>query len=140
MDLNDRQRRLLRTLVDAIDGDDYTQFMAVQTFGGWSISVLGFRPNLPQRELPQWTAEFEERDLKALRAAGYIELERKGSGRHGHYEGRVYGLDLASGKKVREYEAALPVTSSPAVALGQGRRRHGRRPGHLLRITPNANS
>jgi outer membrane protein assembly factor BamB len=27
-----------------------------------------------------------------------------------------YGLDLASGKKVWEYEAASPVTSSPAVA------------------------
>src|SRR2546425_4577257 len=29
---------------------------------------------------------------------------------------RVYGLDLASGKKVWEYEAASPVTSCPAVA------------------------
>ena len=32
---------------------------------------------------------------------------------------RVYGLDLASGKKVWEYEAASPVTSSPAVAKGK---------------------
>lgn len=58
----------------------------------------------------------------------------------GSNDGRVYGLDLASGKKVWEYEAASPVTSSPAVGQGHGRRRHGRRPGHLLRITPNANS
>jgi PQQ-like domain len=29
------------------------------------------------------------------------------------------GLDLASGKKVWEYEAASPVTSSPAVAKGK---------------------
>jgi outer membrane protein assembly factor BamB len=34
-------------------------------------------------------------------------------------DGRVYGLDLASGKKVWEYEAASPVTSSPAVAKGK---------------------
>jgi outer membrane protein assembly factor BamB len=31
----------------------------------------------------------------------------------------LYGLDLASGKKVWEYEAASPVTSSPAVAKGK---------------------
>jgi len=30
-----------------------------------------------------------------------------------------YGLDLASGKRVWEYEAASPVTSSPAVAKGK---------------------
>src|SRR5437867_13225490 len=30
----------------------------------------------------------------------------------GSNDGRVYGLDLASGKKVWEYEAAPPVTSS----------------------------
>jgi outer membrane protein assembly factor BamB len=35
------------------------------------------------------------------------------------HDGRVYGLDLASGKKVWEYEAASPVTSSPAVAKGK---------------------
>ena len=32
---------------------------------------------------------------------------------------RVYGLDLVSGKKVWEYEAASPVTSSPALAKGK---------------------
>jgi outer membrane protein assembly factor BamB len=32
---------------------------------------------------------------------------------------RVYGLDLASGKKVWEHEAASPVTSSPAIAKGK---------------------
>src|SRR5882672_7706065 len=32
---------------------------------------------------------------------------------------RVYGLDLASGKKVWEYEAASPVTSYPAVTKGK---------------------
>jgi outer membrane protein assembly factor BamB len=32
---------------------------------------------------------------------------------------RPRGLDLASGKKVWEYEAASPVTSSPAVAKGK---------------------
>ena len=32
---------------------------------------------------------------------------------------RAYGLDLASGKKVWEFEAASPVTSSPAVAKGK---------------------
>ena len=37
----------------------------------------------------------------------------------GSNDGRVYGLDLASGKKVWEYEAASPVTSSPAVAKGK---------------------
>ena len=37
----------------------------------------------------------------------------------GFNDGRVYGLDLASGKKVWEYEAASPVTSSPAVAKGK---------------------
>jgi len=37
----------------------------------------------------------------------------------GSNDGRVYGLDLASGKKVWEYEAASPVTSSPAVATGE---------------------
>src|SRR5947199_5122596 len=34
----------------------------------------------------------------------------------GSNDGRVYGLDLASSKKVWAYEAASPVTSSPAVA------------------------
>ena len=34
----------------------------------------------------------------------------------GSNDGGVYGLDLASGKRVWEYEAASPVTSSPAVA------------------------
>jgi len=33
----------------------------------------------------------------------------------GSNDGRVYGLDLARGKKVWEYEAASPVTSSTAV-------------------------
>ena len=37
----------------------------------------------------------------------------------GSNDGRVYGLDLASGKTVWEYEAASPVTSSPAVAKGK---------------------
>ena len=37
----------------------------------------------------------------------------------GSNDGRVYGLDLASGTKVWEYEAASPVTSSPAVAKGK---------------------
>jgi eukaryotic-like serine/threonine-protein kinase len=37
----------------------------------------------------------------------------------GSNDGRVYGLDLASGKNVWEYEAASPVTSSPAVAKGK---------------------
>jgi eukaryotic-like serine/threonine-protein kinase len=37
----------------------------------------------------------------------------------GSNDGRVYGLDLASGKKVWEYEAASPVTSSPAIAKGK---------------------
>jgi outer membrane protein assembly factor BamB len=37
----------------------------------------------------------------------------------GSNDGRVCGLDLASGKKVWEYEAASPVTSSPAVAKGK---------------------
>ena len=34
-------------------------------------------------------------------------------------DGRVYGLDLASGNNVWEYEAASPVTSSPAVVKGK---------------------
>jgi len=37
----------------------------------------------------------------------------------GSNDGRVYGLDLASGKKVWEYEAASPVTCSWAVAKGK---------------------
>ena len=37
----------------------------------------------------------------------------------GSNDGRVHGLDLASGKRVWEYEAASPVTSSPAVAKGK---------------------
>jgi eukaryotic-like serine/threonine-protein kinase len=37
----------------------------------------------------------------------------------GSYDGRVYGLDVASGKKVWEYEAASPVTSSPALPKGK---------------------
>jgi outer membrane protein assembly factor BamB len=37
----------------------------------------------------------------------------------GSNDGRVYGLDLARGKKVSEYEAAAPVTSFPAVAKGK---------------------
>ena len=55
----------------------------------------------------------------------------------GSNDGRVYGLDLASGKKVWEYEAASPVTSSPAVAKGKVvvATADG-----LLRITPNAKS
>jgi hypothetical protein len=36
----------------------------------------------------------------------------------GSNDGRVYRLDLASGKIVWDYEAASPVTSSPAVAKG----------------------
>jgi hypothetical protein len=39
--------------------------------------------------------------------------------RRSRRDGRVYGFDLASGKKVWEYEAASPVTSSPAVAKGK---------------------
>jgi outer membrane protein assembly factor BamB len=37
----------------------------------------------------------------------------------GSNDGRVCGLDLASGKKVWDYEAASPVTSSPAVGKGK---------------------
>jgi len=32
---------------------------------------------------------------------------------------RAYVLDLASGERIREYEAGSPVTSSPAVAKGK---------------------
>ena len=58
----------------------------------------------------------------------------------GSNDGRVYGLDLASGKKVWEYEAASPVTSSPAVAKGKVVVATADVQVHLLRITPNANS
>ena len=58
----------------------------------------------------------------------------------GSNDGRVYGLDLASGKKVWEYEAASPVTSSPAVAKGKVVAATADVQVHLLRITPNANS
>jgi len=58
----------------------------------------------------------------------------------GSNDGRVYGLDLASGKKVWEIRSRLARDVLPGRRQGQGRRRHGRRPGHLLRITPNANS
>ena len=37
----------------------------------------------------------------------------------GSNDGRIYGLDLASGKKVWEYEPASPVTSSAAPAKGK---------------------
>jgi outer membrane protein assembly factor BamB len=57
----------------------------------------------------------------------------------GSHVGRAYGLDLASGRKVWEYEAASAVRSSPAAAKGKAVAA-GRRPGHLLRITPHANS
>jgi len=39
--LNDRQRRLLQTLVEAIDGENYTHFVAVQPFGGNGLSGTG---------------------------------------------------------------------------------------------------
>lgn len=59
--------------------------------------------------------EFERRqealDLQDHEADGCVFV--------GCSDGRVYGLDLASGKKVWEYEAASPVTSSPAVAKGK---------------------
>ena len=58
----------------------------------------------------------------------------------GSNDGRVYGLDLASGKTVWEYEAASPVTSSPAVAKGKVVVATADGQGHLLRIMPNANS
>ncbi len=58
----------------------------------------------------------------------------------GSNDGRVYGLDLSGGKKVWEYEAASPVTSSPAVAKGKVVVAPADVQVHLLRITPNANS
>lgn len=50
----------------------------------------------------------DNRDDAARNAGGRVFV--------GSNDGRVYGLDLASGKKVWEYEAASPVWSSPAVA------------------------
>ena len=58
----------------------------------------------------------------------------------GSNDGRVYGLDLSGGKKVWEYLAASPVTSSPAVAKGKVVVAPADVQVHLLRITPNANS
>jgi outer membrane protein assembly factor BamB len=56
------------------------------------------------------------RRIKGLQSGAWFESTLAVVGSN---DGRVYGLDLTSGKKAWEYEAASPVTSSPAVAKGK---------------------